>query len=435
MAKTVSTSKESGDPKYRLSVARLRATHLMPYLNAGLYAMIPVESRGLETMAVDASCRLYYNPDFVLQHDRDELAFVILHEALHILFRHCKRMVDAWKNDHTKTNIAADLAVNSVLMANRPKNGCDQLKKLEGAMYPDMFGLQELQQFEWYFGHLPDSQKGGDGKGPNTETGSGVDGIQKPWEDPPTGDGSSGGDQPDGGQSQGQGVAPPGLSEFEKDTMVTQMAQDIKDYEKTNGRGTVPGSLSREADDILVPKVDWRKELRASVRFACETVPGFGDYTYRKPSRRQPANGPVLPRHVEPVVVPVLLVDTSGSMGRKDFAQALGLIQQTIRDLGLSRGLRVIAADTEVHAVKNVFNAKQVELKGGGGTDMDHAIVQVSQLKPKPNVILVVTDGITPWPSKAVDAAVVVCLTQPEHDSYPIPKWMRKCVLNPDVES
>ena len=55
----------------------------------------------------------------------------------------------------------------------------------------------------------------------------------------------------------------------------------------------------------------------------------------------------------------------------------------------------MLAGDTAVQTANNVFRPEQVELTGGGGTDMDRLIVAAAEERPAPKAILVVTDGYT----------------------------------------
>ena len=45
------------------------------------------------------------------------------------------------------------------------------------------------------------------------------------------------------------------------------------------------------------------RELLAKVKYAVGCTSGFGDFTYRKPNRRQPQGGALLPAHVKPILV------------------------------------------------------------------------------------------------------------------------------------
>jgi predicted metal-dependent peptidase len=70
-----------------------------------------------------------------------------------------------------------------------------------------------------------------------------------------------------------------------------------------------------------------------------------------------------------------------------------------------------------------------VNLGGGGGTDMGVGIEAAVLLRPRPGVIIVLTDGYTPWPAvPPAGIEVIVVLTRPDAASY-APAWARVLVL------
>ena len=77
----------------KLAEARVLAARKMPYMTHQVMTLIPVERPGLGTMAVDEYCRLYFDPAFLESRDLKHLAFVVLHEAIHVWSRHAKRCV------------------------------------------------------------------------------------------------------------------------------------------------------------------------------------------------------------------------------------------------------------------------------------------------------------------------------------------------------
>ena len=120
---------------------------------------------------------------------------------------------------------------------------------------------------------------------------------------------------------------------------------------------------------------------------------GYGLFTYRRPSRRQPPGGAIQPVHRKPVPKLLVIADTSRSMGERDLSLVLGVVERVIRKLPDSRGVEVWAGDTAVAAVSKVFRPEQVQLAGGGGTDMSALIMQAIEKPKPPDVILVCTDG------------------------------------------
>jgi predicted metal-dependent peptidase len=76
-----------------------------------------------------------------------------------------------------------------------------------------------------------------------------------------------------------------------------------------------------------------------------------------------------------------------------------------------------------------VMNAHEVKLLGGGGTDMGVGIAAALELKPKPDLVLVLTDGHTPWP-KAPRAKVIVGLLDPLGR---VPDWATTVLIEPET--
>ena len=186
----------------------------------------------------------------------------------------------------------------------------------------------------------------------------------------------------------------------------------------------------RFAQQRLHPTVDPFKALHAAVKYAVTATTGRGDYTWRKLSRRWPPGGLRLPAAIKPVPRATVIVDTSGSMGSKELAKALGVVEQGLRSVPCG-GIRVLADDTCVQSAQRVFRADQVKLGGGGGTNMGLLIEQAAEERPAPNAIVVVTDGYTPWPKSRVRPRVVACLTEePDSDYYKVPDWITKVVLH-----
>ena len=443
----------------KLAEARILAARKMPYMTHQVMSLIPVERTGLGTMAVDEYCRLYFDPAFLESRDLKHLAFVVLHEAIHVWNRHCKRCQRLLGEKPARDRLgiwrqAVDAAVNDVL----EQSG---LRCPDEGITPAKLGLPRNKSAEDYFnllleraakeaeqqqadrgqegnqnqgqpdqpgdetgdGNQPGQDQVGDGEAQADQDGqaaenaaeiggSGADGQARPWEDGPPSE------------------EHPGMAEHEQNIIEAAVAKAIEQYQEQRGRGSVPGGLARQAAELLHPKVDPARELLAKVKYAVGCTSGFGDFTYRKPNRRQPQGGALLPAHVKPIPRVTVIVDTSGSMEQSDLALALGVIGNALRSLPDPRGLRVLAGDTCVACAKNIFRSEQVELAGGGGTDMAAMIAAAAEERPAPKAILVVTDGFTGWPKEPVGPRVVACLTQ-ARTAERVPKWIDTVVLNP----
>jgi predicted metal-dependent peptidase len=194
--------------------------------------------------------------------------------------------------------------------------------------------------------------------------------------------------------------------------------------------GTVSRGWARWAEAVLPSRVDWRRALAAEIRSAVAARAGQIDFSHRRPSRRAHVTPRVvLPTMVRPAPDVAIVCDTSGSMHDGLLAQALAEVEAILRRGGLAgRSVRVLAVDAAVHTVRRVARASQVELAGGGGTDMAAGIAAAGALRPRPSVIVVLSDGWTPWPAAPPRGTRIVIglLGDPGQDSsWPVSDWAR----------
>ncbi len=68
------------------------------------------------------------------------------------------------------------------------------------------------------------------------------------------------------------------------------------------------------------------------------------------------------------------------------------------RQLGYNSEVTVACCDVVVHEVKKVFTSTQLELIGGGGTDVGAGIQWFVDQSPAIDLLVVVSDCQTPWP-------------------------------------
>ncbi|MFF2729689.1 VWA-like domain-containing protein [Streptomyces sp. NPDC058008] len=373
----------------KLLAARYRAAADRPYLASALYALTVVPSDEVPTMGVDRHWRCYVSPAFVERTPVAELAAVWVHEVAHLLRDHHGRaaMLPAQdQRDRLRANVAQDCEINDDLVA-------DGLPLPAGRVEPRLFGLPEGQLFEVYLRALPPF--------PVThDCGSGAHGQPAPWES-----GVRGG--------------APGVGTVEAEALRRYTAEAMRAH--VRARGTLPGGWKRWAEEVLEPVVDWRQALAGAVREAAAWASGALDYTYRRPSRRSAAlRGVVLPSLRRPLPHVAIVIDTSGSMGEREIAAALAEVTGVLREVGI-RGNRVtvLACDADVQAVSRVTSTGQITLSGGGGTDMRVGIAAALAGRERPDIIVVLTDGHTPWPEESPSCRLVAALVGPSAPAAP----------------
>ncbi|MGW0966435.1 vWA domain-containing protein [Streptomyces sp. NPDC002516] len=375
----------------KLLAARYRAASDRPYLAAALYSLTVVPSAEVPTMGVDRHWRCYVSPSFVEATPVPELAGVWVHEVAHLLRDHhgrADRLPAEAQRDWHRVNVAQDCEINDDLLT-------DGLRLPEGRMEPRRFGLPEGQIFEVYLDRLPPQVR-------TPNCGSGAHGRPEAWELPGT-------------------AGPARVGEVEAQALRRQTAEAMRAHQRS--RGSLPAGWQRWAEETLEPTVDWRQALSGAVREAAAWAGGAVDYTYRRPSRRTPAlRGVVLPSLRRPLPRVAVVIDTSGSMGDDELAAALGEVTGVLREVGI-RGNRVtvLACDADVHAVSRVTATEEITLGGGGGTDMRVGIEAALATAERPNIVVVLTDGLTPWPDESPPCRVIAALigsTAPQPPSW-----------------
>ncbi len=460
----------------KLQAARLRLVKTHPYLAAAAWALIPIESPGLGSLAVDEWWRVYYDSAIIERWSVEELAGVVYHEIAHLLRNHADRMRGF---DSRLSNVAADAEINDDLLK-------EKVVLPDGPVTPSLLGQPDGLLAEEYYNALVQTQEsapqrlsggasgskvgdsarrepgdGGDdnggsnassGQNPLSSSGSPADSSTQPKASSKSSrpsDHGVGGAGDVGAQTPAPGAgrcgscatghsepwefgAPgaekaTGVSRAEGELIRRDVARQIQ--EAARARGTVPGHWARWAEEKLRPKVDWRRELAAAVRHAITDMAGASDYSYRRPSRRQGqvGNGKVvLPSLRQPVPSVAVVVDTSGSIDDAMLSRALAEVSGVLKAIGQREGVHVLAVDAVVQSCRRVFRPEQVQLTGGGGTNMGAGLEAAAKLRPSPQVVIVITDGYTPWPaSPPRGMKVIVVLTGGGN----APGWARKAVV------
>ena len=368
-----------------LQAARVRAAHQRSYFAPALFALVPIETTLIGSMAVDAQWRLYYNPAWLSAHGVEENATLLIHEVGHLLRDHAARQKAAGVRDHRRWNTAADCEINDDLHAEGlPLPGDPPL--------PVKYGLETGNTAEIYYNQLPAPprsgrlQDGEDESDTRDDCGSGAHGERRFWELPDD-DGSEGG--------------VPGVDRLKAELVRREVARRIDAMSPYDN--DVSFAWRRWARATLAPKVDYKATIQHAVRRALrDSTVGRYDRTYRRPHRRQACYGEfIMPTFHQPRPRPGFLIDTSASMDDRQLARAVTELAGLTRQLGYGADVIVACCDGAVHSVKRVFSAAHVELYGGGGTDSGVGLRTFVDRKTAPiDLLVIVTDCRTPWPSE-----------------------------------
>jgi predicted metal-dependent peptidase len=403
-----------------------------PYFNSIIFNLIPVERKNdpiIKTMAVDQHMRIYYNPEFLESLSADEAVGVLVHEINHLLRDHLGRGKNV--EDSYLWNLAGDCEINDDIV----RDTVCSVKLPKDCVTPSTFKFKNDDIVENYYELLKkksekEKQKLRDmlekmGVNPGYgNCGSVATGKSGPGEDPFDGKDASG-EGNGNGNNQSQ---TPGHSDQMVDLYKKACAEEIASASKN--RGTIPAYLDRWAKKFLKHKVDWKKEVKAVVRSAVnETVAGMVDFTYKRPNRRQAADSPfIMPGLIQPLPKVGMITDTSGSMSEKYLCQAQA---ETTNVLSIMKSEVIyVTADADVTFLGTIRDPKKISFNGGGGTDMRIAYKKLEESKYKPNLVVCITDGFTPWPDKEIRNTrnLIVLLHENEDPQAQIdscPKWAK----------
>jgi predicted metal-dependent peptidase len=381
-----------------LTAARLVAVEHAPYLAHALFATRPLAAEGLSTFAVDRQWRLYVDPVSLRNWGPALSGGVLVHEISHLVRAHAER-ADALgaDYDHQRWNLVTDASINDDLVA-------AGVPLPNGAVTPGLLGLEDGGIEEVYYARLADRR--------DLAIGSGA------------GCGSGAGEPPADWELDVADPEAPGLGAADASLTRRRVAQAIVEYDQPRSRGTLPGGWRRWADAALAgPTVPWRRVLASAVRRAIAHAAGCCDYSYSRPGRRRIARV-VTPAMRRPRVSVAVVVDTSGSMGQSDLDSAMAEIEGVISAAGIGRdGLLVLACDAEVGATTRVRRTQDVKLVGGGGTDMRVGIAAAEASHPRPDVVVVLTDGETPWPDRPIRSRLVAGIIGNRRSVDSVPSW------------
>ncbi|MEV6326221.1 VWA-like domain-containing protein [Streptomyces sp. NPDC051909] len=400
----------------KLYAARLRAVRARPYLATALFALRVVESRRVPTMAVDRYWRCYASPDFVARTPVGELAGVWVHEVAHLIRDHHGRGDRIARREgydgpagRLRLNIAADCEINDDVYG-------DGLEAPEGIVTPALLNAPTGELMEDYVRRIRLESLPG-GLHLWLDCGSGADGLEREWDL-----------GPDGAD---------GLSEQEQDAVRFRVAQGL-----TGRPGSEPAGWRRWAEEAFQPPQPWRELLGSAIRAAVGGSGSGDDHSYGRPSRRSVAlPGTILPslRRQPPRVS--VVIDTSGSVSDAELGSALLEVAAITRAVGGRRDLvRVVSCDAAARVAHPLCAAEGIPLVGGGGTDLRSSFTTALRQRPRPDVVVVLTDGQTPWPAAPPPCRTIVGLfprpyyrLRPGDDGYvpdTPPDWARTVRIN-----
>jgi len=361
---------------------RLKKAHvaLLNYTDTALYSgVILMGKSSVEDKDITAytdGVNKKYGRKFIEGLTDQELCGLVMHENLHVAFKHIQRFTKEFKAEPHLVNVAADYVVNDVIKQLNP----NIVKLPDDALYDAKFHNWSVREVYNYLKQKQKEQQ--DKKSKGESTGSGLNGNGQP-------DVSDMKTLDDHDFENAQTMSPEQVAE-----QASKIDNAIRQGSLLAGR--LGAKIPRTIQDLLTPKVNWREVLR---EFISSATRGSDEYTWRRFNKRLMVNDIYMPSiENESMGELIVAIDTSGSIGSVELTEfATELV--TICEVSSPSKVRVLWWDTEVHSMQvfepSQYNAIASLLKpeGGGGTHVSSVSEYINKHKIQTEAVIVFTDG------------------------------------------
>jgi predicted metal-dependent peptidase len=330
------------------------------------------------TAATDGR-HFYYNTEFIDSLTPRETEFLFGHEVLHCVFDHFQ--LRAGTRDAQIWNIAADYAVNQILVDNRigdmPKDDKGKDKGFQDDKYRDVASEQIYDEL------YKKAKKNGK---------SMLDKLGKLLDEHIDWDKDSQGNI-EGKGKQGKGGGAPKYTKEELKKIKDEMKEAMISAAQSTGAGNLPGAIQRMIQELTEPKMNWREIIQQQIVSTMKS-----DYTFMKPSRRSWHMDAILPGMINTDKIDICLaLDASGSiseeMCREFLSEVRGIMDQ-YKDFRIHLWTFDTAVfNPQIFTPDNADELEDYVLGSGGGTDFDCNWEYMKAEGIEPKKFIMFTDG------------------------------------------
>jgi predicted metal-dependent peptidase len=323
-------------------------------------------------MGVNEKGELFYKKEFIEKLSDEELISTISHEILHLSFLHLIRLKD---RDKLGWNISTDIVSNSLLNLNN-----FQLPK--GCLVPDwnnkiIVGETTIEKCnektaEQVYNELPKEYKQPNKKGYYVvvdENGNSKKGFD-------------------------EHIESKNLTKKEQQELKEKWNERVCNaYVNAKQRGQLPNGIERLVGNLHKEKIDWKSLLR---RYIINQIPSYSSWNKRNKKSR--CLGVYLPDRIKEKIEVGIVIDCSGSIGKKELTDFLSEIVGIAKAYKNQIDMILYTHDSEVHTEYKVENGNidkimKMEIKGGGGTSHKVVWKYIEDKNYKPQIVIALTDG------------------------------------------
>ena len=363
----------------------------------------------IETASTDAEY-IYFSPAFLNELSENELDFIMMHEILHVVLKHCFRDED---RDPQIFNIACDIVINSIILKEHNFN----LKSITLQNYGTSMHLTPKgdegcnytaeEVYEMLDKQLSKkSKKGKNGSSSSSNSGSSNSTSNNNSDPSNSNDGAGNSnnneltDDHSKWKKKGKDTKD---QEAEWDNRIYDAAKaiekQVENLETDKAAGSMPAYIERLIKKITQPQVDWRYVLNDFIQ---EEI---NDYTFLPPDNRYSDFDFFLPSYSDKddVIKNILfMIDTSGSMTDEMISYAFSEVHGAISMFDGKLTGQLGFFDYIVYgpqSFESVNDVLKIRPQGGGGTSFHAVFDFVEKLEEPPIMLIILTDGYAPFPN------------------------------------
>lgn len=359
-----------------LKIIATRITHIRQWIIANqpfygrLLMRMPINFSDCKTACTDMR-NIYFCPEFASRLCQEELTFVLLHELMHCVLKHCTRGKGKIPLIY---NIACDIVINSIILESLGRNELSVDGHLVMHFAPDgkegrLYSADEVykqlleKDFDgvkfYYINAIMDNHDG--------------------WD------------------------------KIEADKILEQI-WDGNIMAAARSVDGVPGGIERIIKDLYrTPKINWKQILHDFIQ------QDRSDFTFTVPDRRFQDDF-IMPSFQECIDGSSVrnlwfLIDTSASVTNKALSEAYGEIKDAVRQMESLSGYISFFdwSVTKPEEFESVEDLEKIKPVGGGGTNFSVFFRKMKEFfDEKPEFIIVLTDGEADFPNESAAQGVPV---------------------------
>lgn len=386
--------------EYRIDSALVEVLHSEPFSSEISIRTPKIQNWKVDTAYVaadkEANIHLGYNPDFMRSLPHEQKVGVIIHEILHIAFGHIAERAPADKKDAKIFNIAADLAINSIIGEKRLPEFCLMPGRAPKTDDPKLAQLiksfPKLESTDYYFNRLKEyAEQNGGGNSDDYEFSLG----------------NENGETLD--SHGGWGDVPEEVKDILKNKAKEMLEAGVKNAQRSAKWGTIPSEVATMLEKLLKNELDWKAILKM---FLGRTRSLERVSTMKRVNKRLPY---MMPGAKRSTIANVLCaIDQSGSVSDEDVQRFLAETFAASKEGKID----IINFDTEMdenslQSITNGQNFKWVRTRCGG-TDFDavQRYLNNSKRRGKYSACVIMTDGYAPKMGAIVGTKVMWVITE-----------------------